>query len=160
MSTCYAPVFKPRSALECIVRAIVAAFALPLLVFALLITLGSPAILCQIHRLLFSLRHCRSGNSDRTIDLLADAYTRRVRSFRNAYGKDAAWEQWMEDNRSRYQAVFQAVDTLPRPTRLAFRYDSAPIAYNPPWANEAEHMAALETYVEAAYAGYDFQLLF
>ena len=161
MSTpCYAPVFKPRSALECVVQAIVAALTLPFLILALLLTFGNPAVLCQIRRLLFRVQHCRSGNADATIDLLADAYTRRVRSFRAAYGKDAAWEQWMEDNRGRYQAVFQAADTLPRPTRLAFRYETAPIAYNPPWANEAAHMAALETYLEAAYAGYDFEVLF
>ena len=65
----------------------------------------------------------------------------------------------MEDNRNRYMAVFQTANALPRPTSLAFRYDSAPIAYNPPWANEAEHMAALETYLELTYPGYDFRVL-
>jgi hypothetical protein len=159
-ATCYAPVFRPRSAFECLLQALRAAIALPFLVIGWLITFGSPKILCEIRRLLFSLRHCRRGNSDATIDLLADAYTLRVREFSALYGKDEAWEQWMEDNRDRYLPVFNAANAAPRPITLAFRYDTAPIAYNPPWASEAEHMAALEALMEPAYAGYDFELLF
>ncbi len=158
--TCYAPVFKPRSFLECLLQALAAAILLPLLILAWIVTLGSPAVLCEIRRLLFRMRNCRSGNSDATVDLFADAYTRRVREFRSLYGKDAAWEQWMEDNRSRYLPVFNAASAAPRPIRLAFRYDTAPIAYNPPWASETEHMTSLETLLEAAFAGYDFQILF
>src|SRR4030095_7280832 len=33
-------------------------------------------------------------------------------------------------------------------------------AYDPPWSSEAEHMAALETYMELAFPGYNFLFQF
>jgi hypothetical protein len=157
---CYAPVFKPSTPWRCIVQAILAALLLPLLLLAWLLSLGNPAVLCEIRRLVFRTRNCRRGNSDPQLDLNADAYTRRVREYRSLYGKDGAWEQWMEDNRSRYIGAFNTASAAPAPIRLAFRYDTTPIAYSPPWATESEHMAALEALMEPAYHGYDFQLLF
>src|SRR5438477_2636655 len=137
--TCYAPMFKPAGFLACLIRTMLAILLLPFLWIAFLVSGGSRAVMCEIKRLQFRIKHCGRGNSDPAIDLMADAYTLRVRNFRALYGKDSAWELWMESNRNRYLPVFNAATAAPRPITLAFAYDTTPIAYNPPWANEAEH---------------------
>lgn len=89
-----------------------------------------------------------------------DPYMQQVQSYREQYGKSAEWEQWMLDNRSRYFNAFNKARNRPDLLTIAFRYDTALIAYDPPWTNEAEHMGALETLMEAAYPGYDFRFDF
>ena len=92
--------------------------------------------------------------------LCLDPYRSHVQRFRQLYGKTAAWEQWMIDNRNRYEAVLEKATEAPPNLNLAFRYDTTPIAYNPAWTGEAEHMAALKTFAEAAYPGYHFTFIF
>lgn len=88
------------------------------------------------------------------------AYERRVDQFKNRYGKSAEWQGWMLDNRDRYGGAF--IRSVEAPSRLdiAFRYDSEPLAYDPPWANETEHMNALQALAEPLYVGYDLNFIF
>ncbi|MEK6283029.1 MAG: hypothetical protein AABN95_21940 [Acidobacteriota bacterium] len=157
--TCYAPVFKASSALTCLLFSILNLLILLTLIVLLIVTLGSRDILCLIRRIQFRLKHCRTGNSDPAIPL-GDPYAQHVHSFRMLYGKDSAWEQWMLANRSRYEPIFEGAEIRPAVMMIAFRYDSAPIAYNPPWTSETQHMNALASMSELAYAGYDFQFTF
>jgi hypothetical protein len=158
-TACPAPVFRAHAAFWCFIQAIVAVPLLLILGIAWLVS-GDDRIQCEIRRILFRLKNCRRGNANAKLDLLTDAYTLRVQEFGALYGKDTAWAQWMEENRDRYLPAFNAASAAPRPITIAFRYQSAPIAYNPPWTSEAEHMAALEGCMELTYPGYDFQLLF
>lgn len=158
--SCYAPVFESSdSSLSCLLLALIYLLILLALIVVLILTFGSKSILCQIRQILYRIKHCRDGNADPEIDL-NDPYQQHVHSFRLLYGKDAAWEQWMLANRNRYQAVFERAAVKPQVLVIAFRYDSAPIAYNPPWNSEAEHMQALEKFSELTYASYDFQFVF
>lgn len=156
---CYAPTFQGSSTLYCIIFAILGVVLLAGLLLLLILTLGSDGIMCMIRQLLFRMQYCRVGNSDSGIDL-ADPYQQHVHRYRGLYGKDAAWEQWMLDNRNRYEAVFRNAMARPQSIVIAFRYDSLPIAYNPAWASEAEHMLALDTLNELTYPGYDFAFSF
>ena len=92
--------------------------------------------------------------------LCPDAYRCHVHHYKQTYGKSAAWEQWMLDNRSRYETVFTHASAAPAVINLAFRYDTTPIAYHPPWTDEAQHMTALKTLAEASYPGYHFVFQF
>jgi hypothetical protein len=156
---CYAPVFEGSGGFVCFFLLLAYLFLLFALYFLLILLLGSRAILCLIRQVQFRMSHCRDGNSDPEIDL-NDPYQQHVHSYRLTYGKDAAWEQWMLTNRNRYQTVFDRAASRPPSLVIAFKYYSAPIAYNPPWTSETEHMQALETFAELAYAGYDFQFAF
>jgi hypothetical protein len=155
---CYAPVFRESSPFFCLLLAILNGIALLFLLLIFLFT-RNPGILCAIRRIQYRLKHCGEGNSDPGIVLL-DPYAEHVHSWRMTYGKDAVWEQWMLDNRSRYEPVYQRAAAKPSTLVMAFRYFAAPIAYNPPWSIEAEHMAALETYMELAFPGYNFLFQF
>ncbi len=158
-SSCYAPVFEPSNPFVCLLRAIIYALVLLALFVVLIFSLGSPGILCAIQQILFRIKHCGEGNSDPGIDL-NDPYGRHVHTWRLTYGKEAAWEQWMLDNRNRYEPVYLRAAARPSTLVMAFRYQSAPIAYNPAWSSEAEHMAALETFMALVYVGYTFQFAF
>jgi hypothetical protein len=91
---------------------------------------------------------------------ITDPYEVQVKSFRARYSKSIEWERWMLDNRGRYEAVFLKAKEDPCVRSIAFRYDTHPIAYNPPWDSEAQHMAALKALSDLRYPGYDFRLLF
>ncbi|MBD0373308.1 MAG: hypothetical protein ICV60_20900 [Pyrinomonadaceae bacterium] len=156
---CYAPVFEGSSGLVCLILSIIYLLLLVALIILLILTFGSSAVRCAILQVQFRLKHCGDGNTDPAIPL-GDPYAAHVHSFRMTYGKDSAWEQWMLANRNRYQPVFERAANKPGVLAIAFRYDTAPIAYNPPWASETEHMHALETMCELTYAGYNFQFNF
>jgi hypothetical protein len=158
-SPCYAPVFEGSSPLTCLLLSILYLLLLLALIVVLIFTLGNRAVLCAIRQLQFRLKHCRNGNTDPSIPL-GDPYAQHVHSYRMLYFKDSVWEQWMLANRNRYQGVFERAAGRPQVLLIAFRYHSTPIAYNPPWTSEAEHMHAMETLAELAYAGYDFQFNF
>ena len=66
----------------------------------------------------------------------------------------------MLENQSRYLAAFLTSNARPSNVTISFRYDTAAIAYAPPWPNESTHMSALTTMAEGAYPGYDFDFLF
>lgn len=157
---CYAPTFEGSSAISCLILKLVYALILAALIIAFLLTFGSKSILCKIRRLIFRMENCRRGNSNPEIDLSLDAYTRHVQSYRNQYGKSAEWEQWMLDNRDRYEDAFNKARARPSTLNIAFRYESEPLAYDPAWASDTEHMTALENLAEPCYAGYDFEFIF
>jgi hypothetical protein len=90
---------------------------------------------------------------------VANEYDVQVKSFRARYGKSAEWEGWMLTNRDRYEPVFNAVHRLPCPLTIAVSYQT-PLAYNPPWSSESEHMAALAAMGEPVFPGYRFSFLF
>jgi hypothetical protein len=87
-------------------------------------------------------------------------YEEHVSNNRQLYGKTAEWEEWMLANRGRYENAYLKSRDRPAVLDLAFRYDSTPIAYNPPWANEDEHMVAMESLAEPAFPGYNFDFTF
>lgn len=157
---CYAPVFSGSSAFVCLFKIIYYTFLLLLYIIALMLSRGNESVFCAFRRASFRIQNCRKGNADTTINLNADPYERHVRAYKNQYGKDDTWEQWMLNNRNRYENGFTKANQRPAVLDIAFRYDTNPIAYNPPWANEAEHMAALEAFAEPAYAGSNFNFIF
>jgi len=90
----------------------------------------------------------------------SETYESRVSNYRQLYGKTQEWEDWMLANQGRYNTAFERSRDLPAILPIAVRYETTPIAYNPPWANEDEHMLALEALAEPAYPGYDFDFIF
>jgi len=88
------------------------------------------------------------------------AFAERVANYKAAYGKTDAWEDWMIANQARYAATFAASSARPNTINISFRYETALIAYAPAWADEGEHMDALETMAEGAYPGYFFNFIF
>jgi hypothetical protein len=104
--------------------------------------------------------YCRFWEFLRSIRALFARYEDRVSTFKTRYAKSNEWEAWMLDNRSRYELAFRKAEAAPGVLGIAFRYYANPIAYNPPWSSEAQHMTALETFAEATYAGYDFRFIF
>lgn len=93
-------------------------------------------------------------------NLVLDAWDAHVHAYRLGYGKSSVWETWMLANRSRYINAFEKTRDKPSPLNIAFRYDSTPIAYNPPWINETEHMNALETMAELCYPGFNIEFIY
>ncbi len=91
---------------------------------------------------------------------VVDAWVAHVQAYRFQYSKSSAWETWMLANRSRYINAFEKARDKPSTLDIAFRYDTTPIAYNPPWINETEHMNALETIAELCYSGYNFEFIY
>lgn len=89
-----------------------------------------------------------------------DTWENLVGYYRDRFGKTAEWEDWMLANQGRYATAFERARSRPAVLQVAYRYDSDPIAYDPPWSSEDEHMATLETFAEGAYPGYDFQFIF
>lgn len=83
---CYAPTFRPRSALDCALYAIRGAFLLALLAILLIITFGSQGILCRMRQVAYRMRHCREGNSDPAIDIgfTLDRWIRETPRIRSA----------------------------------------------------------------------------
>jgi len=157
---CLAPIIGGSSIFVCSFKSLIYLILMVFLVIVFILTFGSSKVLCKIRQLLFRIKHCRSGNSDPNIDLRFDPYERHVKAYREQYGKTAEWEQWMLDNRDRYEIAFNKAREKPEIFNISFHYDTDPIAYNPPWANETEHMTALEAHAEAAYPGYDFRFIF
>ena len=88
------------------------------------------------------------------------AYAARITNYKETYGNSGEWEDWMVANASRYEAAFAASSTKPGTITISFRYETAPIAYNPAWANEAEHMTVFTTMAQGAYPGYNFDFVF
>jgi hypothetical protein len=64
------------------------------------------------------------------------------------------WWQWMLSRKDRYREAYVRART-DRRVRVEVRYDIA-VPYDPPWADEDEHMQALERMAELAYPGWDF----
>ncbi|HVE65782.1 MAG TPA: hypothetical protein VNC59_04300 [Thermoanaerobaculia bacterium] len=90
---------------------------------------------------------------------VVDKYDVQIQAVRKRYGKTLEWENWMIANRDRYAPVFAAAHALPCPISIDVRYET-PLAYNPPWTSEAEHMTALNRMGGVMFPGYryDFRL--
>ncbi|MEJ2155153.1 MAG: hypothetical protein P8X96_07440 [Desulfobacteraceae bacterium] len=101
-----------------------------------------------------------SGGGGSSSGAYAAAFDEQIANFKATYGKSDAWEEWMIANKSRYLDTFAASSAKPSTITISFRYDAAPIAYSPAWIDEGEHMDALATMAEGAYAGYFFNLIF
>ena len=86
---------------------------------------------------------------------VVDQYDVQIQAVRKRYGKSLEWENWMIANRDRYAPVFAAAHALPCPISIDVRY-ATPLAYNPPWTSEAEHMKALNRMADLEFPGYRF----
>ena len=101
---------------------------------------------------------CSSGGGGSSTASVA--FQTRIAEFKTTYGKDEAWQEWMLQNASRYSTAFAISSTKPAVLDISFRYQSTPVAYNPAWTSEAEHMTALETMASGAFVGYQFNFVF
>lgn len=157
---CYAPVFPPPGfALGLGLRALYTAL-LVFLPVLLVLSGGRPWLACFMRQLLFRIEHYREGNSATGIDLDPDPYGSHVQETKNRYGKSDAWATWMLDNQVRYEPVFRKARDRPGAIVVSFRYESTPITYNPPWANEGEHMFAMELFADLSYPSFAFNFVF
>jgi hypothetical protein len=86
---------------------------------------------------------------------VVDQYEVQIQAVRQRYGKSVEWQNWMLANRNRYEPVFAAAHALPCPISIDVRYET-PLAYNPPWTSEAEHMKALDLMGDLEFPGYRF----
>jgi hypothetical protein len=157
---CYAPVFRASSWPVCLAKKAAYAALLTLLPILLVLSGSKPSIACSLRRLLFRLEHCQEGNQNREIDLEPDSYGSHVRNIKQSYGKTEEWEQWMLANRDRYQVAFGKARLRPAAVVIAYRYESLPIAYNPPWSSEVEHMTAMKSFADLSYPCFDFEFAF
>lgn len=87
-------------------------------------------------------------------------YEGQFANFKAGYGKSDEWEDWMIANKARYEATFFASSAKPATITISFRYETAPINYNPAWIDEAEHMNVFAAMAEGAYSGYNFNVVF
>lgn len=90
----------------------------------------------------------------------ASTYEIQVSNYKAKYGMSAEWASWMLANKSRYSFAFDTARTKPSVLTISFRYETVPIAYDPPWASEAEHMATFGVMAQDVYPGYNFSFVF
>ena len=85
--------------------------------------------------------------------VLAD-YENDAYMFELDNGLPLGWADWMIERKARFAGAYVRA-RIDRRIRVEVRYD-VPIAYDPPWTDEDEHMRALERMAELAYVGWDF----
>jgi hypothetical protein len=100
-----------------------------------------------------------SGSGGGSSGAYSAMFDEQVGTYKATYAKSDEWENWMKANKSRYLDTFAASETRPDTITISFRYDNT-INYSPAWSDEGEHMDALATMAEGAYAGYFFNILF
>ena len=88
------------------------------------------------------------------------SFATRISNYKATYGKSDEWEDWMIANHARYETTFAASSAKPAVIDISFRYETAPINYDPAWASEAEHMSVFTTMAQGAYPGYNFNIVF
>ncbi|NIS82915.1 MAG: hypothetical protein GTO14_22560 [Anaerolineales bacterium] len=93
-------------------------------------------------------------------ETVVDRWEVQVRSFAAKYGKNDEWVTWMIDNRHLWEPTFLKAYEAPCTLTLAYSYQEAPPAYDPPWANEDEHMAAFARMAEAFFPSFRFRMVF
>lgn len=100
--------------------------------------------------------HCMVEVRD---DITYDAQVDHVQA---TFGKSAQWSTWMKsaDIRTRHEPVWQRSRTVPTTLKLAVDYGGAPLAYDPPWTSEDEHMEALDLLAMLGFPNLDFDFLF
>jgi hypothetical protein len=85
-------------------------------------------------------------------------YEAEAYAFEIDNGLPQGWADWMIARKDRFDEAYVRART-DRRMRVEVRYDIA-IPYDPPWASEEEHLAALERMAELAYPGWDFSFSF
>jgi hypothetical protein len=104
-----------------------------------------------------------AGISECIVEVRDDiSYDEQVNIVKAKFGKTAAWETWMKsaEIRGRYEIAWERSRTVPTTLKLAFRYGGAPLAYNPPWADEHQHMEVLDEMATLAFPGLNFEFLY
>jgi len=81
-------------------------------------------------------------------------YHDAVWDFTQDNGLSGDWWNWMLVHKDAYRTAYVRART-DRRVRVEVSYEN-PIAYDPPWADEDEHMRALERMAETAFPGWDF----
>ncbi len=90
------------------------------------------------------------------------SYDEQVDFVKAKYGKTNEWETWMKSTevRARYEDAWEWSRSIPTTMKLAFRYGGPPIAYNPPWEDEHQHMEVLDNMATLDFPGLDFEFHF
>lgn len=104
-----------------------------------------------------------AGISECIVEVRDDiSYSEQVNIVKARYGKSNEWETWMEsaEVRARYESAWERSRTVPTTLKLAFRYGGAPLAYDPPWEDEHQHMEVFDEMATLSYPGLNFELLF
>lgn len=129
--------------------------------------MNKPSSVFKLGSILFMLQvlalgiACNGGDSSSgSSSGVSGTYAARVADYKATYGKSDEWEDWMIANYSRYAAAFAASSAKPATIDISFRYEIAPINYDPAWAGEAEHMSVFTTMAQGAYPGYNFNIVF
>lgn len=103
------------------------------------------------------------GISECTFEVRDDiSYGSQVDLVRARYGMTGDWQRWMESGEigARYVPVWNMSKDLPTMLKIAFGYGGGPIAYDPPWSNELQHMNALANSASLVFPGLNFDFLF
>lgn len=112
---CHAPVFRPSSALDCTLNFIPLILLLAFLLFLLVLTFGSEAVMCMIRRTRFRMQHCREGNDGHNIDIgfTLDRWIRETPRIRDAiiWRPDATraltYRDWTRADKNRLADVYE-----------------------------------------------------
>jgi hypothetical protein len=104
-----------------------------------------------------------AGISECVVEVRDDiSYNQQVNVVKAAFGKTDDWEAWMKSDeiRARYEGAWDRCRAIPTTLKLAFRYGGAPLAYDPPWEDEHQHMEALDEMGNLSFPGLSFEFLF
>jgi hypothetical protein len=104
-----------------------------------------------------------AGISECTIEVRADiSYDEQVEVIKSRYGKTSEWRNWMKssDIRARYQPAWDRCRSVPTTLKIAFRYGGAPLAYDPPWESEHQHMNVFDQMATLSFPSLNFEFLF
>lgn len=90
------------------------------------------------------------------------SYDAQVDVIKAMHGKTNEWETWMKSDkvRARYENAWERSRSIPTTLKLAFRYGGAPLAYDPSWESEHQHMEVLDDMGTLAFPGLSFEFLF
>lgn len=91
-------------------------------------------------------------------EIVLAGYEAEAYAYEIDNGLPVGWAEWMIERKDRFAGAYVRART-DRRIRVEVRYD-VPIAYDPPWTDEGEHLRALERMAELAYVGWDFSFSF
>lgn len=99
-----------------------------------------------------------------TIEVRDDtSYDEQINITKSRYRKTDDWETWMKSDeiRFRYENAWELSRSIPTTLKLAFHYYlDTPIAYDPPWEDEGQHMEILDQDAALSFPGLNFEFLF
>lgn len=81
-------------------------------------------------------------------------YEAEARAYQTAHGLPVEWVDWVIAHKNWYSMAYVRARVNPK-VIVMVRYDTQ-IPYNPPWADEAEHFAALARLAELQNPGWEF----